>query len=151
MEGENFGAFVNAAAAEALTGAELVPVVASSVTKQATAQQIAALASNPRVNSITSSSTPTPNCGTTDQYQVTALAVSATFGAPTGTPADGQHLTILIVDDGTSQLLFWNSAYHQGSLLSLPTFTVPTKLMYLGFIYSSINSLWNFVAIAPGF
>jgi len=145
--GENFGVFINAAAAEALTGAELVPVVASSVTKQATTQQIANLASNPRVTSIASSSTPTPNCGTTDIYTITNLAVGATFGAPTGLPADGQILIFRILDDGTAQALAWNVAYVAGSSVPLPTTTVISKWLYVGFRYNSAASAWHLLAV----
>ncbi len=46
------------------------------------------------VTTIASSSTPTPNCNNTDIFIITALAEAATFGAPTGTPLNGQKLII---------------------------------------------------------
>jgi hypothetical protein len=52
-----------------------------------------------RVNTIVSSATPTPAGDTTDEFTVTALAVNATFAAPTGTPTEGQVLLIRIKDN----------------------------------------------------
>jgi len=43
---------------------------------------------NPRIVSTASSATPTPDIATTDQYNITALAAGATFGAPTVPPSD---------------------------------------------------------------
>jgi hypothetical protein len=135
--------------ASALAGTEPVPCVQSSTTVQTTAQSIANLTTfvAPRVTNATSSSTPTPNAGTTDIYTLTALAAAATFGAPSGSPVDGQKLIIRIFDNGTSQTLAWNSAYNAGGNV-LPTATVVGKWLYLGFMYNTNNSKWDFVA--PG-
>ena len=99
-----------------------------------------------RVTPVSSSSTPTPNASTTDLYDVTALAVGATFGAPTGSPIDGQKLEIRILDNGGAQTLAFNSAYNAGADLPLPTTTVAGKIMYLGFQYRTAQSKWDFVA-----
>ena len=100
----------------------------------------------PRVDTITSSGTPTPNVDTTDHYTVTALAVTATFGAPSGTPNDGQKLIIRIKDNGTARVLAWDAIYRAGTDVPLPTTTVISKTMYLGFIYNSTDSKWDLVA-----
>lgn len=99
-----------------------------------------------RIVSIASSSTPTPNGDTTDIYELTALAVGATFGAPTGTPNDGDKLIIRIKDNGTAQSLAWNAIYRFSSDLAAPTTTVISKTMYLGFIYNSADSKWDNIA-----
>jgi len=101
---------------------------------------------NPRTTAITSSSTPTPDVSTTDEYIITALAEAATFGAPTGTPVQGQKLIIRIKDNGTARALSWNAIYRASSDLALPTTTTAGKTMYLGFIYNSTDSKWDFVA-----
>jgi len=99
------------------------------------------------VNTITSSSTPTPNCNNTDMFTVTALAETGTFGAPTGTPLDGQKLMIRIEDNGTARVLAWNAAYRAGTDVALPLITVLGKVMYCGFIYNSIDTKWDLVAV----
>jgi hypothetical protein len=101
----------------------------------------------PRATSIASSVTPTPNADTTDQYEVTALASAATFGAPTGTPTAGQKLTIRIKDNGTSQTLAWNAIYRAIGLI-LPSATVANKLIYVGCIYNTTDTKWDVVAVS---
>lgn len=99
-----------------------------------------------RISSLSSSSTPTPNADTTDMYIITGLSEAATFGAPTGTPTQGQTLVIRIKDDGTARSLSWNAVYKDGDDLELPTTTVINKTMYLGFMYNSTDSTWSFIA-----
>lgn len=97
---------------------------------------------NPRVASITSSSTPTPNVDTTDIYEVTALAATATFGAPTGTPVNGQKLLIRIKDNGTARALNWNAVYVNSGVASLPATTVIGKTHMIGLIYDSTAAIY---------
>lgn len=99
----------------------------------------------PRITSITSSATPTPNGDTTDEYVITALATAPTFGAPTGTPTNGQKLIIRILDDGTARALTWNAIY-RGIGITLPTTTTISKTIYLGFIYNSTDTKWDCIA-----
>lgn len=101
-----------------------------------------------RVTAATNSDTaPTPNADTTDIYTFTALSVAPTFGAPTGTPVNGQKLIIRIKDNGTARALNWNAAYVAGGA-SLPITTVVNKTMHLGFIYNTDNSLNKWMLIA---
>lgn len=99
-----------------------------------------------RIGTTTSSSTPTPDADANDQYNVTALATGATFGAPTGTPTDGQKLIIRIKDNGGAQTLAWNSIYRFSSDMAAPTTTVVSKTFYLGFIYNAADSKWDNVS-----
>ena len=102
---------------------------------------------NPRVVSTTSASTITINSDITDQYNVTALATAATIAAPTGTPVDGQKLTLRLLDNGTSQALSWNPIFIEiGS--TLPTVTVPSKFLYIGCIYNAESVSWDVVSVA---
>jgi len=101
----------------------------------------------PRTVTIVSSATPTPDAGITDIYTVTALAAAATFGAPTGTPVNGQKLIIRIKDDATARTLAWNAIYRAGTDVALPTTTVISKTLYCGFIYNSTDSKWDLVAL----
>ena len=100
----------------------------------------------PRTATVASSATPTPNADTTDIYTVTALAEAAAFGAPTGTPTNGQRLLIRIKDNATSRALSWNAAYRAGTDVALPTATVISKTQYVGFIWNSTDSKWDLVA-----
>lgn len=104
-----------------------------------------------RVNTITSSSTPSPDADTTDLFTVTALAAAATFAAPSGTPADGQKLMVRIKDNGTAQTLAWNSIYRSSTDVALPTTTTISKTMYVGFQYNGADSKWDCLAVNDGF
>lgn len=99
----------------------------------------------PRVASTASSGTPTPNADTTDEYILTALAAAATFGAPSGTPKQGQKLIIRIKDNGTPRALGWNAAYRALGV-ALPTTTVTSKTLYVGFVYNETDAKWDCVA-----
>jgi hypothetical protein len=99
-----------------------------------------------RATSIVSSATPTPDPSTTDLYVITALAAAAVIGAPTpsGTaPADGARLLFRIKDNATARALSWNTAYRAGSDVILPTTTVASKTMYVGFIYNAADAKWD--------
>lgn len=100
----------------------------------------------PRVTTEASNATPTPNTDTTDVHMITALAEAATFGAPTGTPSEGQKLTIRIKDNATARALSWNAIYRAGTDIPLPTTTVLSKTMYCGFIYNNTDTKWDLVA-----
>jgi hypothetical protein len=98
------------------------------------------------IGTVTSGATITPT-GTSTQYNVTTLAEAATFAAPSETPADGQKLTIRILDDGTPQTLAWDAVY-QVIGTTLPTTTVAGKYTYVGCIYNAQSSKWDVVSVA---
>lgn len=101
---------------------------------------------NPRIGTTASSSTPTPDCDSHDQYNVTALAAAATFGAPTGTPVDGQHLHIRIKDNGTARTTAWNAIYISSGVATLLSTTVVNKTHLVDFVYDSAATKWVCVA-----
>lgn len=95
-----------------------------------------------------SSATPTPTGDSNfNHYSLTALATDPTFAAPSGTPAEGNRLTIRIHDNGTARALSWNGIY-RATNVALPTTTILGKEMYLGFLYDSTDSVWSLVARA---
>lgn len=100
-----------------------------------------------RTGTTTSSATPTPDADAHDVYTVTALAVGATFGAPTGTPTEGQSLVIRVKDNGTARSLAYNAIYRAVGV-TLPTTTVISKTIYLGMFYNSSDTKWDVVAVA---
>lgn len=101
----------------------------------------------PRIGTTASSATPTPDADSHDQYNVTALAAGATFGAPTGTPTDGQRLIIRVKDNGTARTLAYNAIYRAMGV-TLPTTTVISKTLYLACIYNAADSKHDVVAVA---
>lgn len=117
----------------------------ATTTKNAATQTLTNKRVTPRIGTTASSATPTPDGDAHDVYTVTALAAAATFGAPTGTPTDGQKLIIRVKDNGTARTLAWNGIY-RGVGAALPATTVLSKTLYLGFIFNSADTKWDLVA-----
>lgn len=101
----------------------------------------------PRIGTVASSATPTPDADAHDQYNVTLLAANAALGAPTGTPVDGQHLTVRIKPDATPRTLGYNAIYRALGV-TLPATTVASKTLYLGMIYNLADTKWDVVAFS---
>ena len=102
----------------------------------------------PRVSTTTSSATPTINTDTTDQFGLTAQAANITSFTTnlSGTPTDGQKLWIYIV--GTAaRTITWGASF-EASTVALPTTTVTTNRLDVGFVWNAATSKWRCVATA---
>lgn len=98
-----------------------------------------------RVSTTTSSATPTINTDNVDVYGLTAQAVDITSFTTnlTGTPVDGQKLWIYIV--GTAaRAITWGASF-EASTIALPTTTVSTNRLDVGFIWNAATSKWRCV------
>lgn len=101
-----------------------------------------------RVSTTTSSATPTINTAAVDMYGLTAQAVDITSFTTnlTGTPVDGQTLWIYIV--GTAaRAIAWGTSF-EASTVALPTTTVTTNRLDVGFVWNAATSKWRCVATA---
>lgn len=104
----------------------------------------------PRIVSTTSYTTDTGSSlsvATADEFVVTAQAGALLFNAPGGTPVEGQKLVIRIKDNGTARALTWNAVFRAMGT-ALPSTTVLSKTLYLGFIYNFTDTKWDLVASA---
>jgi hypothetical protein len=100
----------------------------------------------PRVSTTTSSSTPTINTDNVDVYGLTAQAVNITSFTTnlSGTPTNGQKLWIYIV--GTAaRTITWGASF-EASVVPLPTTTVSTNRLDVGFVWNAATSKWRCVA-----
>ena len=138
----NFSSIIN-------TGTLSLPTTTDTLVGQAGTVTLTNKRVTPRIQSTTSGATITPTGDTADQYEVTALAVTATIAAPSGTPTDGQRLILRIKDNGTRQTLSWTttSGAYRAVGVTLPT-TTTAAITYAGCIYNSADSFWDVVAIA---
>lgn len=104
----------------------------------------------PKVRTTTeaSSATPTINTDNTDIHTITALAADITSFTTnlSGTPVNGQKLIIRILDNGTARAIAWGASFASRGA-TLPTTTVLSKYLYVGFIYNSTASKWDCVAV----
>jgi hypothetical protein len=101
----------------------------------------------PRTQTLASSNNITPNADSDDMVVITAQTANPTFVNPTGTPAEGQKLVIRMKDNGSIKTISFGNAY-RGIGLTLPTATVASKWLYMGFIYNATDSLWDLIATA---
>lgn len=101
----------------------------------------------PRVLTITSSATPTINTDDYDAASITALATDITSmsASLSGTPTNFQKLIIRIKDDGTARAITWGASFEAKGVV-LPTTTVISKVLTVGFIYDSVSLKWGCVA-----
>ena len=99
--------------------------------------------SQPRVGTTASSATPTINTDVTDYYEITGQTVDITSFTTnlTGTPVRGQKLWIDIT--GTAaRAITWGASF-EASTIALPTTTVNTSKLSVGFIWNVATSKWR--------
>lgn len=102
----------------------------------------------PRTGTATSSATPTINTDNVDFYSLTAQAVDITSFTTnlSGTPTNGQKLWIAIT--GTAaRTITWGTSF-EASTVALPTTTVSTNRLDVGFVWNTATSKWRCVAVA---
>jgi len=104
-----------------------------------------------RVTSITGAAggTITPTSDASDQYNITALGATASFAVPSGTPTDGQKLSIRIYS-AAAQTISWTTTSTGYRVIgtTLPTTTGVGKTYYVGCVWNAADSFWDVVAVA---
>ena len=101
-----------------------------------------AVSGTPRVQSVTSAATVTPNANSDDLVDITAQAVALTLAAPSGTPVNGQVIEIRIKDNGVVRAITCNAIYRAFGL-ALPTSTTAGKTIYASCVYNSAAVKWD--------
>ena len=101
-----------------------------------------------RVGTTTSSATPTINTDNVDMYTLTAQTVDITSFTTnlSGTPTDGQTLWIAITGTG-ARAITWGASF-EASTVALPTTTVTTNRLDVGFVWNAATSKWRCIASA---
>jgi hypothetical protein len=64
-----------------------------------------------------------------------------------GTPTDGQKLTIRIKDNGTARAITWGASFVSSGVATLLATTVVNKTHMVGLIYDSAAAKWVCVAV----
>lgn len=100
----------------------------------------------PRTGTTTSSATPTINTDNVDFYSLTAQTTDITSFTTnlSGTPTEGQKLWIAITGTG-ARAITWGSSF-EASTVALPTTTVTTNRLDVGFVWNTVTSKWRCVA-----
>jgi hypothetical protein len=107
----------------------------------------------PRVNTIASAASVTPDVDTQDAIVVTALAENLTVNAPTGTPVSLGKFLLAVTASGGARTVTFNAAFQNpaGSELTNPV-TIPsgTETIF-AFLYKPATSKYRIVSAIPGF
>ena len=130
------------------TGTLTLPTSTDTLVGRATTDTFTNKRVTPRVSTTTSSATPTINTDNTDQFGLTAQTVNITSFTTnlSGTPTDGQTLRIYIV--GTAaRAITWGASF-EASTVALPTTTVTTNRLDVGFLWNAATFKWRCVAVA---
>lgn len=99
-----------------------------------------------RTGTTTSSATPTINTDNVDLYSITAQteAITSFTTNLSGTPGAGDVLVIEIT--GTAaRAITWGASF-EASTVALPTTTVSTNMLTVGFLWNAATSKWRCVA-----
>lgn len=121
-------------------------------TSNATERAAIATLENKRIKKRTSTeasaATPTINTDAVDFYSLTAQAVNVTSFSTnlTGTPTEGQTLWIAITGTA-SRAISWGAAF-EPSTVPLPTTTINTARLDVGFIWNTATNKWRCIATA---
>lgn len=120
----------------------------SNATERAATRTLTNARITKRTGTTTSSATPTINTDSVDFYSLTAQAVDITSMTTnlSGTPTEGQTLWLAIT--GTAaRAITWGTSF-EASTVALPTTTVTTNRLDVGFAWNTVSSKWRCVAVA---
>lgn len=100
-----------------------------------------------RVTTFVSDPAPAVNTDNCDAVTITALAVAISTMSTnlTGTPTNFQKLVYRIKDNGAPRTINWGASF-QAMGVALPTTTVISKVLTIGFIYDTVSAKWGCVA-----
>jgi hypothetical protein len=102
-----------------------------------------------RVRTITTSGNLTIylDCDNDDVIHITNLSGTLTFGTPTGTATNGQEVSVITKDNGTSRTVSFGSDF-VGTHVNLPTETPPGVQVIYKFRYNTAASnKWELISV----
>lgn len=149
LSGATSGTTIIKAAAVAGAGTLTFPVGTDTLTGKATTDTLSNKRVTLRTGTVASSATPTINTDNVDLFSITALAAAITSMTTnlTGTPVAGDALIIEITDNGTARAITWGASF-EASTVALPTTTVISTKLTVGFIWNTTTSKWRCMGVA---
>lgn len=87
------------------------------------------------------------NTATYIDFTALGAAITSMTTNLTGTPARGDTLWLSFTDGGTARAITWGTGY-EASTVALPTTTVISTRLDVGFIWNTVTSKWRCIAVA---
>ncbi len=100
-----------------------------------------------RVVTVAQSATPSINTDATDVASITGLAQAITSVSVSGAPVDGDLLMVRITDNGVARTISWGGSF-EASTVALPTTTVASTMLVVGFMWNTATNKWRCIASA---
>lgn len=92
-----------------------------------------------------------PNCNDYDMFIATAQGGSIAFGAPAGTPFNGQKIIFRITFSAGGSISFdTGSNGYRAVGVTLPTTSTGGQTLYLGCMWNSLAAKWDVLAVNVG-
>jgi hypothetical protein len=132
------------------TGTVTLPTATDTLVARATTDTLTNKRVTKRVLALSAgSATPAINTDSYDVVNITAQSAAITSFTTnlTGTPVDGDTLRISITDNGTARALTWGASF-ESSTVTLPTTTVISARLDVGFFWNTATSKFRCVAVA---
>lgn len=131
------------------TGTLTLPTASDTLIGRATSDTLTNKRITRRFITTTQSATPTINTDNTDIASITGLAQAVTSFSTnlSGTPSAGDYFQIQITDNGTARALTWGAKF-ASTTITLPTTTVISTLLRVGFQWDTVAAVWQCIAVA---
>lgn len=126
------------------------PTTTDTVVTLAATQTLTSKRITKRAPAITQSATPAINTDITDVAHITGLAqaITSMTSSLTGTPVEGDTLRIDITDNGTARAITWGASFEASGNVALPTTTVISTRLDVGFLWNTVTSKWRCVGVS---
>jgi len=128
------------------SGVSTLPTTSDTLVGKTTTDTLTNKRTTKRAPTVTQSATPTINTDVTDVAHITGLAQAITSMTTnlSGTAVEGDTLRIDIT--GTAaRAITWGDSF-EASTVALPTTTVTTARLDVGFVWNTVTSKWRCVA-----
>jgi hypothetical protein len=82
---------------------------------------------------------------------ITSATGTFTFNNPSGTPIDGQKLTLRFKSTAASMTYAFGTLYRASTGLSFPATSSNDHWDYIGLGYNGVDTKWDLLAVIQGF
>lgn len=135
-------------ATAAASGTITLPAATDTLVGKATTDTLTNKRVTARTGTVVSHAQPTINTDNVDFFSITGQteAITSMTNNLSGTPTEGQKLWIAITGTAARGIT-WGSSF-EASTVALPTTTVTTARLDVGFVWNTVTSKWRCVASA---